>query len=458
MPHVPIYNGKIKERNLPIVRSDVNPPIEAFGGGRNLGEAERHLIEFAQKTFEAEKKSADKAALMDLDNQLTSLEIDLLHNNEYGALNKMGKNSIDASRITAEAYVKGTESIGKNAPGYLRGAFNEMATNKWLSMDRQIQNHAAAQQRKMVVDTAKAYVGNQINLASMNPTDEKLLVESAKNIGVAYGNAASITGDAPDVVDMRTQEAVSEMLKQSTLRLLSTGDFKMAESYYAKHFKEMLPDDTYQVAASFRTFEQMIRLKETGYARKSNPDVLVYLDNLAETNPAKFLEINVDAQFGQHLKDSDVVSIRKLQTDVRKGIPNKAAKIVSDNKPILDDLAIKAGLNPRAVSPKTKTKYLKYYMRMREKLAETIEWKHPPTEEDVKNIASGLLKKTGGKYIFETEYDPSEITQEKAPDALTDDVRAFLRNEIWNYKVRNGMKLEVSEEEIQRAFRNWRNK
>lgn len=239
MPTVPIYERSKTTPALPAPRISAQlsgQGAAAIGQGlQTLGEAEyrRTLIETDR---------ANKAAVTAAENVLVTRETELLHDPEKGALNRRGKDALNASdSVLGDFDATIADAEQGLANDQQREAFRKAANGRRQLVDRQLQIHESQQGREYYNAEDNALLDNEINAGIAGYRDPARIDAAIVRSTDVLARQAARNGLGDDWLAEKSREAITKVHSGVVWRLLATDQEVAAKRYYDTHADNIDP-------------------------------------------------------------------------------------------------------------------------------------------------------------------------------------------------------------------------
>lgn len=244
MPRVPRLDGpQVQEINTPSVRYNQNPSAEVFGGGQS----QARLQSAIQGTLQKVKQDADEIAVLEAQNKLYEWESTSLYDKDKGALNKLGKDSLEASNAAISDFDKVTSEIeSKLSTGTQKSMFARMRTSKYQEVNRLLQRHTSNEMGKYDNEQTKYSIIKEQESALRNFGDDALVGLSVSRQHEVLDQFARRNGKPQEWLDIEKQKAASKTYSSIIGKALdsdaATAD-KTALFLYEKYKDFLSPED-----------------------------------------------------------------------------------------------------------------------------------------------------------------------------------------------------------------------
>lgn len=226
---VPKYNGpQVAEKAIVGTRVNTELPANAVAGAGS-----EKIFKPAMDILQKGKDDADQLAIMEADKKLTQLETSLLYDKQNGALNRRGKDAFGLPDEVGQSYSKSAKEIEDSLSNpNQKFAFQRMAQDRGLSIDRTIQKHVGAEIKNYDDQETSAYVKTQMDLAVTAYQDPDKINQAIESQKVAIAAHAQRNGMPPEWIKLKTEEAQSQTHAAVIDRMLANGDDRSAKSYF----------------------------------------------------------------------------------------------------------------------------------------------------------------------------------------------------------------------------------
>ena len=244
MPQVPRYGqSQVEERALPNVRSNIDAPIEAFGGGQanTVTDALSKLGKETGKIVHDEKVRADQTANRDYENKLKEF-----HVNQYaegGVFRSQGKDAFtEAPNRFNEAFEKQKQDLLDSASNDEQRAYiTQATTNEYNSMNKQLQAHMNAEFTKYDDSrTEHSVVLSQTMMETYYANSERLNKEYVDIVSNVHKNLSNKNVPTEEII-AKAEKAGAIGLFSAVQRRVVNGDINGAYNYYKANEKRFGP-------------------------------------------------------------------------------------------------------------------------------------------------------------------------------------------------------------------------
>lgn len=231
MPSVPRRDQSVGTAPLPGVRVPVGAPEAAFGvpgaAAPDLSPITRQVAEFAAR----EREKADQLAVLDADNQLATLQTDLLTE----ASTRKGKDALGATEEVHSRWEEGIGSLEKNLTNdRQRMAFRRAAGSRFQSLYASVERHASAEVERYDADVTETAIKARLNDAMTHYRDPQAVAKAGVELRAVIRDHAQRQGWAPEVTEQKVGEQLSRLHTGVIGRFLAAGDDRAAKAYYEK--------------------------------------------------------------------------------------------------------------------------------------------------------------------------------------------------------------------------------
>jgi len=170
MPQVPIAQRQVEIGAAPDLRSNVNAPIETFGGGASAAAAAKSsnaLLEGTTKLYEQERDAANERVFFDNDLLASQLQTKI----ELAVKNMHGKNAAAAPDYATKEWKGGIDEITKGMDDTQKGHILAAARVRRANLFKSTNYHVSTELNKYDDDQTEAYVKQAKSEAMLHPND-----------------------------------------------------------------------------------------------------------------------------------------------------------------------------------------------------------------------------------------------------------------------------------------------
>lgn len=269
---------------------------------------------------EEHAQKADQVALLDADNQLSSLSTNL----ETQTLSRHGKDALAAGPEVQDAWTKGASDISNGLTNdRQREAFAARADHHWNLLNETVQKHGAQEFQKYDADNTTAAIQNRLTDSVNNYTDPARLnqnVAESKDLVTLYGQR---NGESPDVIQEKATRASSSIHTGVIDRMLTDGNDITAQTYFDAHKGEMTSEDILRV-------EKPLEIGSTlGKAQRNRNTILSTTTNQADAiAAARQIQNPREQEETERLLRQGFAEDAAMQRDQREKIMTGAAGII----------------------------------------------------------------------------------------------------------------------------------
>jgi len=231
MPRVPKYEKQVQDQGMPRVRTGVDAPLSAFGGGQSLTNLVNTATDLTSHIHEIqvkEKIKADEAAVLNADFQLAQKQS--LRENEVSSFR--GQKAIgvaDTYKKTWDQDISEIESTLVNPEQ--KEMFQKRAMARSLLFNDSVLKHESKEMETFYKDTTEGMLLNAQRDAAAHPYDPARIaanLEQQRGYIEMYGRQM---GEAPEMTKSKVAAAVQTTHMGVVDRLIANEDFDLAESY-----------------------------------------------------------------------------------------------------------------------------------------------------------------------------------------------------------------------------------
>lgn len=390
MPIVPQPRQQVGLEALPGVRTAVDAPIEAFGGGAANPRLDVSELETQARTiFEQAKHQADQTAVVNAASQISDAETQLTLQTRQ----RIGQDAFSAPDDVSKEYEKTAAQIEQGLTNDTqRAAFQQIKASHWSALNTAVQTHVADQRQKYDAQVTDSYLANERNAAITNYDDPQRVAMAVVNQGAAiedHLNRIYHGQIPPGVLEQAKLAAASATHIDVIDRMLANGQDLTAKAYYGQVKDQITGADSTKIekalevgskrGESQRQADKILAettLTEPEAVAKAraitDPDVRDATEERVRreyTERAQAARAQRDATF-QRASDQ----LESARGDVNQISPTDWANLTLQERsslraygkqllegtPVKTDLATYYSLRAMAVNPETKDKFLKH--------------------------------------------------------------------------------------------------
>jgi hypothetical protein len=251
--NVPTYGGpgQVKEQGGPNIRFNPNVPEGTFGEGRaaaGVAKATNAIFDTTRKIVEEEKQRADETAFMVADREASELQTAL----EVETKGIRGKDAGGAPDAIGAKWTKGVEAIRERLTSRRqREAFDRAVTNRWESLNKNVQFHVSNELTTYETNESKAHITASKNAAILNAGDDERITQEVDRQRAAFSMLARTAGIPKDSDQYKTEltKVLSETHREVIASRLGAEQEDQAAVYFekAKAAGEFTDDDLLKV-------------------------------------------------------------------------------------------------------------------------------------------------------------------------------------------------------------------
>lgn len=252
MPRVPTYNQpQVQDQVQSVGRSNLQGPQIANDGGRSVrqvGEAAIGLMRSAIEIENKEREKGNQLAVLEADQQLSSLETRLLYDRDSGAMNAKGKDAFGLPDQVFGDFDKGVDEITKGlANDDQKASFRKMVLSRRSDIDRQLQRHISREAMKYDSAVTDSYLQNERNAAMANFHDEGRVGIAIERQKAAVMDHADRNGLPDEYVKLKVREVESQTHANVISRIIDGNQDMEAKKYFEKYKDKLTGEDQKKV-------------------------------------------------------------------------------------------------------------------------------------------------------------------------------------------------------------------
>lgn len=254
MATVPTWQRRVAQQALPQVR--VNPQMADNSGlQQGLADVGNVAVDLAVK----QREEADTTAVVGADTGLSKWTNDTLFNQQTGVYSRKGKNALDVTNTTLDAYDKQVqatlESLGNDTQ---RKRFQAIAAQRRESLNSKLNQYEYGQIQQYQNDTDEAALSTAVDTATLNFADPNEIGRQRQKAMAIVQSQAERNGWSPEQLQQAQTQISSRILSGAITRMAETNPGQAKQYYEAS--KEGL-DTRAQIGLS-STIEQAFRRQE----------------------------------------------------------------------------------------------------------------------------------------------------------------------------------------------------
>lgn len=316
---VPIYRQSVAQQGLPDARQSIDTSAGTFAdpvalqGAETFGHAldklsQAGLAIYDHQQFE-QAQALNKTKIQDAINAHAKTLLDVQYG-QQGFLNVLGGNAIkqdDQGKTLSDHALKAIDDSFNAQAQTLQtpeqiASFTAHANALNLQAQTDLQRHVLQQGRVYQTDVASSGVALEQQKIGYNYNNPDLINASSQAIGEHIAQLGQLNGWAPEVVQAKTQQALSSALRQSIDSAMQHNDFNAAYGLQKSYARHMTADDA----------------EKSAKAVSSN-----YIAALADSDPSAL----VDATNNRSL-----YAIRQIESGNQDTTPDGKPLVSSDGK------------------------------------------------------------------------------------------------------------------------------
>ncbi len=228
---------------------------DASGLARGIEQAENAVIRHVEK----ERESANRAAILEADKQLTDWQHNTLFNPEGGVYTRKGKNALDVTNGTLDQFEQAQAKIAESlSTEDQRAMFGQIAAQRRESISRELNRYEFGERQRYYDDVDRGQLETAMQGAALNYNNPEKIAyyqNSAKQVLV---NQAERNGMPPEMLQANLLQTNSSMSTAVISRMVDEDPYA-ARSYFTTAQEGMTAED--QVKAS-RLIEREIKTRE----------------------------------------------------------------------------------------------------------------------------------------------------------------------------------------------------
>lgn len=190
-----------------------------------------------------ERAKADRTAVLDSRNQLDKAETDILYNPQTGALNQKGKNAFGLPEPTLKSFDETVSTIsGTLSSKEQKDAFTQLAAQRRVDVDRQLQRHVFGEMRTYSDEQNKASLASTLNNVAQFSADPAR-VQQEMQFGLAVIMSDTETHGQDGTYQKLRIDAWKSSVHETVLNKLMNENAVTVSDYLEANKADMLPAD-----------------------------------------------------------------------------------------------------------------------------------------------------------------------------------------------------------------------
>jgi hypothetical protein len=437
MPRMPVYTQQTTADGPGLAANASG--VRVVGVGEGLERFGRALEQVGNKV-QAER---DELAIMEADRALNEWETSTLYDPEKGMLTRNGKAAQGASVEARTAFKQQVDTLGAKLGPRAAAQFRKLAATREQDIVRTLSRHELNQLASYSDAETKAYIQGSVEAAANNYTDpERTEGELIRQRAAIVTNAERL-GLPPAVMQQQLEAAHSATRAAVIDRMLATGDYAGAETYYGKHADQIDGEQHARLQESIRRGTLRGKSQETA-------DQLVTGGRVAALKAARAIDDPemrdaVENRVSSHFAERD-----RIEAEAEKSVRESAWQAV-ESAGTLDVLT------PQQLAVLSRDGYTLNQMenRMDAKRAGRAPKSDPATIDRLQRLAyqdaAGFmaydLTKDYGTLDFQARQQFGNLQAAIKKDGATADAVVRLRttNQMADDRLRNQLKIDVGE-------------
>ncbi|MHB1370988.1 MAG: hypothetical protein ACYCW7_12400, partial [Pseudomonadaceae bacterium] len=228
---------------------------DASGLARGIEQAENAVIRHVEK----ERESANRAAILEADKQLTDWQHNTLFNPEGGVYTRKGKNALDVTNGTLDQFEQAQAKIAESlSTEDQRAMFGQIAAQRRESISRELNRYEFGERQRYYDDVDRGQLETAMQGAALNYNNPEKIAyyqNSAKQVLV---NQAERNGMPPEKLQANLLQTNSSMSTAVISRMVDDDPYK-AKSYFQTAQEGMTAEDQVQIS---RLIDREIKSRE----------------------------------------------------------------------------------------------------------------------------------------------------------------------------------------------------
>lgn len=244
MPIVPAYGPRrIAISPLPNVQVSPDAPPQAFQPGAAPPDLSG-VARVVGSLLAQERQRSDQVALLDAENQLGTLERELLYGQQGGVLTQRGKNALQAAETARARWAEGRARIEQGLRGDAQLlAFRRRAISRELDFRTTTERYVRGEIDRYDQDTTTAALAQIENDALTNAADKERLRSAIQTMGAIVRDYGQRRGLPREAIEGEIATRTSAIHQGVIAGLLSRGADQSAQAYYEANREAMTATD-----------------------------------------------------------------------------------------------------------------------------------------------------------------------------------------------------------------------
>jgi len=252
MARIPTYDAPQVQANvLPGVRISDAPARSIEAAGSAIAHGLGNVANVFGDVAKAEQEKSNRAAQMEIDNQLSALEKETLHDPTTGLLGTSGKDAINVVDKFTPQWQDRQSKIIAGAPPQIRQWAQAQADNRRQQATQTLMRHSMLEGHKYAVSQSDAMLANAEQAATLNYLDPARVDEEAARAMVAADTRNKLDG-GDEATGATLRQAASSRVYGAVLARKTAEDPHQAAVYLETIRDRLTPDDLIRAESTLR--------------------------------------------------------------------------------------------------------------------------------------------------------------------------------------------------------------
>lgn len=274
---VPSYDGgAVQEEGIPVVPMQKSLPVDTFGGGEATQKLTNSVTSFADKI----KQDADQMAVLDAENQYSTLETQKLYDPNTGALFKKGKAAFPVKETTLSALNEGASNIEqKLANNTQKEAFRRRSQQRMQDAGRTLDQHVGSEMLQFDTENTQSFLDNRKDHAVKNFQDLDQVegaLQDSQGAVIQFGNR---NGKGQEWIDQHTLDASSKISLGVVTQMVDNDMAPDARDYLKENAEHFNPEDlkkAHDLVKIVATKAEALKLSDEIFSKYSDSESKAY--------------------------------------------------------------------------------------------------------------------------------------------------------------------------------------
>lgn len=252
MARIPTYDEpQVQAQVLPGVRISDAPARSIEAAGASMAQGLGNVANVFGDMAKAEQEKSNRAAQMEIDNQLSALENETLHDPTTGLLGTSGKDAINVVDKFTPQWQGRQSKIIAAAPPQIRQWAQAQADNRRQQATQTLMRHSMQEGHKYAVSQSDAMLANAEQAATLNYLDPARVDEEAARAMVAADTRNKLDG-GDEATGAVLRQAASSRIYGAVLARKTAEDPHQAAVYLETIRDRLTSDDLIRAESTLR--------------------------------------------------------------------------------------------------------------------------------------------------------------------------------------------------------------